>query len=72
MLAFIPLSDFTLERGEANLTSYKFNKHVIDHLFCKTCGIKSFAYGAGPSGPMAAINVCHQRSPRGPKAAFQR
>lgn len=57
MLAFIPLSDFTLERGEHNLQSYKFNKHVIDHLFCKTCGIKSFAYGAGPSGPMVAINV---------------
>ena len=57
MLMFIPLAEFTLDSGEANLTSYQFNKHVIDHLFCKTCGIKSFAYGAGPKGPMAAINA---------------
>lgn len=57
MLAFVSESAFTLTQGEDNLTSYKFNKHVIDHLFCRTCGIKSFARGSGPNGPTAAINV---------------
>jgi hypothetical protein len=57
MLAFVSASAFTLTQGEDNLTSYKFNKHVIDHLFCRTCGIKSFARGSGPNGPTAAINV---------------
>jgi hypothetical protein len=30
--------------------SYKFNKHNIDHVFCKSCGINSFAHGKGRDG----------------------
>jgi hypothetical protein len=38
--------------------SYQFNKHVIHHLFCSTCGIQSFAKGRGPDGSeMVAINA---------------
>ena len=29
--------------ARTRLTIYKFNKHVIDHEFCSTCGIQSFA-----------------------------
>lgn len=58
MLAFVPAAEFKLQQGEENLTSYKFNKQAIDHLFCNKCGIKSFARGVGPDGkPMAAINA---------------
>ena len=58
MLEFVPAAKFTLEKGEGSLTSYQFNKRVIDHAFCKTCGIKSFARGKGPDGKdMVAINV---------------
>jgi len=57
LLLFTPADKFTLEQGADNLTSYKFAAHKIDHLFCKTCGIKSFANGVGPHGPMAAVNV---------------
>ena len=58
ILAFTPASAFKLEKGEDNLTEFKFNKHVISHLFCKTCGIQSFARGVGPDGtPTVAINV---------------
>ena len=56
-LQFVSPDKFTLDKGEANLTSYKFNHKVIDHLFCKTCGVKPFANGQGPNGPMVAINV---------------
>lgn len=57
MLAFVPRSSFNLVQGEGNLASYKFNKNVIEHVFCKTCGIKPFAYGIGQDGkPMTAIN----------------
>ena len=45
-------------RGEDSLTEYLFNRHVIRHQFCRTCGIEPFAYGAMPDGtPMVAINV---------------
>lgn len=56
-LQFVTPDKFTLEKGDDNLTDYRFNKNVIHHLFCKTCGIRSFARGEGPKGPMIAINV---------------
>lgn len=46
----VPASDFTLESGEDNLTLYHFNTDKIDHLFCKTCGIESFATGHDDQG----------------------
>ena len=58
LLQFVSPDKFTLEKGADNLAEYQFNKHVIHHVFCKTCGIKSFARGVGPGGKaMAAINV---------------
>ncbi len=57
LLAFVPAADFTLLAGQDVLKDYQFNKHVIHHLFCGNCGIKSFARGKGPSGEMAAVNV---------------
>lgn len=58
LLAFAPRSAFTLLRGEGATTGYQFNKHVIHHLFCTTCGIQSYAIGTAPDGTgMVAINV---------------
>jgi len=57
LLTFVPASRFRLERGEDAITDYQFNKQVIHHLFCKTCGIKSFARGMGKDGPTVAVNV---------------
>lgn len=37
---------------------YLFNKHVIRHQFCPTCGVEAFAFGDMPDGAeMAAVNV---------------
>jgi hypothetical protein len=57
LLQFVSPDQFRLEHGETNLTDYRFNKHVVHHMFCKTCGIKPFARGQGPKGPMIAINM---------------
>jgi hypothetical protein len=39
---FVPKSKFKLLSGEDNLSTYTFDTHEAKHLFCKTCGIKSF------------------------------
>jgi len=57
LLSFVTPDAFTLLAGDGELTEYQFNKHVIHHVFCKTCGIKSFAYGKGQTGEMVAINL---------------
>jgi hypothetical protein len=58
LLAFAPAQNFKLLSGEDATTEYQFNKHVIHHLFCGTCGIQSFAHGKRPDGAdVVAINA---------------
>ena len=58
LLGFAPESNFKLLAGENDLTEYLFNQKSIRHLFCKHCGILSFAKSAAPDGtPIAAINL---------------
>ena len=38
----VPQSKFKLLHGENNLTTYTFDTGEAKHLFCRTCGIKSF------------------------------
>ncbi|MCB1493139.1 MAG: GFA family protein [Rhodobiaceae bacterium] len=58
VLAFAPREALRLISGGDNLTEYLFNRKVIRHLFCKTCGVESFAYGQMPDGTeIAAVNV---------------
>ncbi|MBV7409653.1 GFA family protein [Maritimibacter sp. DP1N21-5] len=57
-LAFAPRGAFTLLKGEDAVTEYRFASQTIQHLFCATCGIESFAYGKMPDGTdMTAVNV---------------
>lgn len=57
VLSFVGQSQFRLDQGDDNLTDYQFGAQKIHHLFCKTCGVKSFARGESPQGPMVAVNV---------------
>lgn len=58
MLRFVPAAAFSLLSGQEYLTDYRFNAKVINHQFCKVCGIKAFASGVGKDGAdTRAINV---------------
>ena len=58
LLWFVPRKAFRLLTPEAGAATYTFNKHVIKHRFCPTCGIHPFAYGTDPKGnEMAAVNI---------------
>ncbi len=58
LLSAIPVSEFKLQSGKDVLTTYKFNKHVIDHQFCSVCGVQSFSRGKTADGKeMVAVNV---------------
>jgi hypothetical protein len=58
LLTFVPAAQFTLHAGKDEQSDYQFNNKHIHHLFCKTCGVRSFGHGKGPDGSeMYSINV---------------
>ncbi|MDB5802931.1 MAG: glutathione-dependent formaldehyde-activating enzyme family protein [Betaproteobacteria bacterium] len=58
MLWFIPAADFTLTTPREKLSTYHFNKHVLDHHFCANCGIAPFSEGKDPKGnATVAVNA---------------
>lgn len=58
LLTFVPAPVFSLITGEDELTDYQFNKKVIHHLFCSTCGTASFGKGSdGQGNEMIAVNL---------------
>jgi hypothetical protein len=38
----VPAHRFQLRSGADALSTYSFNTHTAKHLFCSTCGVKSF------------------------------
>ncbi|WOB07986.1 GFA family protein [Piscinibacter gummiphilus] len=58
LLWFVPRAELKLKTPEDAASTYTFNKHVIKHRFCPTCGIHPYGEGVDPKGnAMAAINV---------------
>jgi hypothetical protein len=58
LLWFMPREQLKLSTPESELSTYRFNKHVINHHFCASCGCAPFASGTDPqSQATAAVNV---------------
>ena len=58
LLWFVPRDKLKLKTPDDAAGTYEFNKHVIKHRFCPTCGIHPYGEGKDPKGnAMAAINL---------------
>jgi len=58
LMWFVDRDALQLSTPDAALATYTFNRHVIKHRFCKTCGIHTHGEGTDPKGnAMAAINI---------------
>lgn len=58
MLAFTTPDRFRLKTPQEDVSAYFFNKQVISHNFCASCGIATHGSGTGPDGKaMMAINL---------------
>ncbi|MGH8454748.1 MAG: GFA family protein [Nevskiales bacterium] len=58
LLWFVPRDKLRLLTADESAATYTFNKHVIQHRFCPTCGIHPYGEGVDPKGNrMAAINI---------------
>lgn len=55
ILVFVDADKFKLLSGADAQTEYQFGKKQIRHLFCKTCGVQSYAEGI--TFPKIAINI---------------
>jgi hypothetical protein len=55
LLTAVTPDQFTLRSGEQELSDYRFNKKVIHHLFCRTCGVQPFSRGKMPDGSAALV-----------------
>lgn len=58
LMWFVPREKLRLLTPDEAASTYMFNKHVIKHRFCPTCGIHPYGEGVDPKGNrMAAINI---------------
>ncbi|MQA40978.1 GFA family protein [Rugamonas aquatica] len=58
LMWFVPRQNMHLLTPDDAASTYLFNKHLIKHRFCPTCGIAPYSEGTAPNGDaMAAINI---------------
>lgn len=58
LLMFLPRDRVKVAATPDAVSTYTFNKHVIQHKFCKACGIKVLGEAVDPQGnEISAINL---------------
>jgi hypothetical protein len=58
LLWFVPAAQVNLLTPRDKMTTYTFNKHLIQHRFCPVCGVQAFGEANDPKGqPVFAINI---------------
>jgi hypothetical protein len=56
-LAAVDSGSFRLQSSADALGEYQFGAERIRHLFCKTCGVKSFSRGKGGEREFVAVMI---------------
>ena len=55
---FVDAGQVTFSTPHDAAATYLFNKHVIRHRFCPSCGVAPYSQGEKPgAGPMIAVNA---------------
>src|SRR5918994_1538768 len=58
LLWAVPRDKLRLTGSGNDMGTYVFNKHAIEHRFCRICGIHTFAEDAASAGePSAYVNI---------------
>lgn len=57
VLAFVPRDRLTVSGDLNAIGTYTFNRHAIQHHFCRSCGCAPFGEAEGPGGSTAAVNL---------------
>jgi hypothetical protein len=58
LLWFVPRDKVSLKMPEDLMSTYTFNRHVIKHRFCPTCGASVFGLAKNKEGAdMVAVNI---------------
>lgn len=58
LMWFVPREMLQLQTPDEAASTYEFNKHVIKHRFCPTCGMHPYGEGSDPKGNrIAAVNL---------------
>ena len=56
-LAPVPADAFRLLAGGESLRDYQFNKNVIHHVFCTTCGVRPFSRAVDAKGRQGLVHI---------------
>jgi hypothetical protein len=54
----VPNGRFRLLQGREALTTYRFNTHTARHMFCSSCGVKSFYIPRSDPGGVSVNPRC--------------
>jgi hypothetical protein len=58
LLWAVPRADLRLLTSDEGVGRYTFNNHVIEHRFCRTCGIHPYAEDVATDGERSAyVNI---------------
>ncbi len=55
IMLFVPMDKLEQAAGKEALTDYQFGSKTVHHVFCSTCGVRPYGWGAGKDGSAWAM-----------------